>query len=72
MRIFIVVMVLLLVSLAAAALLLDPGKGIGDFGISFSSKESGTEVRTEPVRTGTLVETVSAPGEIEPNTKVDI
>lgn len=71
-RIFIVVMVLLLVSLAAAALLIDPGKGIGDLGISFSSKESGTDVRTEPVRIGTLVETVSAPGEIEPNTKVDI
>jgi HlyD family secretion protein len=71
-RIFIVVMVLLLVSLGAAALLIDPGKGVGDFGISLSSKESGTEVRTEAVRRGILIETVSAPGEIEPNTKVDI
>ena len=39
---------------------------------SFRAEETGTEVRSEPAAIGTLVETVSAPGEIVPNLKVEI
>ncbi len=40
--------------------------------MSFGSKPQGTEVRMEPAERRALVETVTAPGEIEPLTKVEI
>lgn len=39
---------------------------------SFRSGPAGTEVRTEVAEESTLIETVSAPGKIEPLTKVEI
>ena len=72
MRIFIVVTVLLVGALAAVAMLVDPDKGVGGLSFSFAKEATGVEVRTEAVRRDTLIETVSAPGEIEPDTKVDL
>lgn len=72
MRIFLVVVVVLIALGLAAAMTMEPGEGFRGFEFEFSSPAAGEEVRTEAVRTGTLVETVSAPGEVEPNTKVDI
>lgn len=71
-RIFIVVMVVLVAGLAAAAMLVDPGEGFEGLSFSFAKESAGVEVRTEAVRRDTLIETVSAPGEIEPDTKVDL
>lgn len=41
-------------------------------GLSFGATPKGTRVRVEPIRMGKLVETIKAPGQIEPRTKVDI
>ena len=62
------VVITLLVVLGAVAVVALPD----DFMSSFNNKPQGTEVRLEAVTDGTLVETVSAPGEIEPLTKVEI
>lgn len=43
-----------------------------DFMASLTPKPARTTVRAEPAAVGTLVETVAAPGEIEPLTKVEI
>lgn len=72
MRTFIVVMVLLVGALAVAAMLVDPGEGFEGLSLSFAKEAKGVEVRTEAVRRDTLIESVSAPGEIEPDTKVDL
>jgi HlyD family secretion protein len=60
---------LLLLVLVAAVV---AGPEIARFLPSFKTEETGTEVRSEPAAIGTLVETVSAPGEIVPNLKVEI
>jgi HlyD family secretion protein len=39
---------------------------------SFTPKPQGTKVRLESVKKGKLIETIKAPGQIEPRTKVDI
>ncbi len=44
----------------------------GDFVASLTPKPPRTKVRVEPAVVDTLVETVTAPGEIEPLTKVEI
>jgi HlyD family secretion protein len=71
-RIFIVVVVVLVAGLAAAAMLVDPKDGFDGLSFSFAKESKGVEVRTDPVRRDTLIETVSAPGEIEPDLMVDL
>jgi HlyD family secretion protein len=39
---------------------------------TFKTKPTGNKVRTQTVRAGKLIETIKAPGQIEPHTKVDI
>lgn len=46
--------------------------GILFMGLKKSKGSSALKVRTETVRKGQLIETINAPGEIEPLTKVDI
>lgn len=73
MRIFIVLSVVILAGLAVLAATVRPGEGMPSFDLGFSSGgATGTEVRSERVRQGTLVETVSAPGEVVPSTMVEI
>lgn len=72
MRILLVVAVLL-VALVAAAFAFMPRGESGGFAIAFGGgRGDSVEVRFEPVRRGTLIERVAAPGEVQPNTKVDI
>jgi HlyD family secretion protein len=76
-RIFLLLTTLLLIAIAAGVLWLRPGDaaaegGTGLFGGFSRARSGGLEVRVEPVRRGTLVEQVSAPGEVQPNIKVDI
>ena len=69
MRIFLIVVVVLVVGLVAGILLLGPSMSAG---MSFGGGNRGIEVRVERVDRRSLVERVSAPGEIEPNVKVDV
>ncbi len=69
MRIFLIVVVVLVVGLVGGILLLGPSVSAG---MSFGGGGRGTEVRVERVDRRSLVERVSAPGEIEPNVKVDV
>jgi HlyD family secretion protein len=48
------------------------GVGMSLRGKSDSGKSEGTPVRVEPVKRGDLVEIVSAPGQLQPRTKVSI
>jgi len=84
LKVFLIIMGAVIVLLAAGLLTVGPGvltgtaspSGSGDdgggFSFSFGSKSAGTQVRTEPVATRTLVETVPARGVIEPHTEVNI
>jgi HlyD family secretion protein len=69
-RIFLIIVVVLLAGGTAAALLAGPG--LRDSLARFKPQPSRTDVRIETVRQDRLVQTVSAPGEIEPLTKVEI
>lgn len=66
MRIFLFVVVGVLVAFTATIIFVGPSISFG------SSSGVGLEVRAEAVRRRELVERVSAPGEIEPNVKVDV
>lgn len=63
-----IVGVLLVVGVVLAVV----GSKFVQFRGGFSTQLPGTEVRTEPVTRGDLVEIVSAPGQFEPRTKVQI
>jgi HlyD family secretion protein len=67
---FLIVFVVIIVLTIGGLVLLAPslGERIG----SFSSSPSGTPVRVEAAAMSTLVETIQAPGEIEPYTQVNI
>ena len=69
MRIFLIVVVVVVVGLVAGVLLMGPSLSAG---MSFGSSTRGTEVRVERIERRSLVERVSAPGEVEPNVKVDV
>jgi multidrug efflux pump subunit AcrA (membrane-fusion protein) len=69
-KIAIIVMLVLLALLVGGALLAGPGLTEGFSALK--PKPGGTPVRMESVTTGTLVETVQAPGLIEPHTHIDI
>ena len=71
MKITLVVVAVLAVATVLGAALLVGGSGDG-FSSVFGSGPTRTEVRCEAASTRTLVETVSAPGEIEPLTMVEI
>lgn len=72
MRILLVLAVLLAALFAAAFAFMPRGED-GGFSLAFSRGDGeSVEVRIEPVRRGTLIERVAAPGEVQPNTKVDI
>lgn len=70
MRIFVIIVVCLVVlaglGFAAAGFLRGPG------GWSFGGTPPETYVRVEPAKKGTLTEVVTAPGVVEPRTKVSI
>jgi HlyD family secretion protein len=69
-RIFLLGFVGLFVLIAAGFVILGPsGFGMTGWG---GFDDSGLKVRVEAVKLGTVRETVSAPGEVEPDTKVDI
>lgn len=70
MRVFLVIAIIALLALSGVGLLMAPRiqSGLG----LFESSEDGTAVRAEKVKVDRLVETVSAPGDVEPRTKVDI
>lgn len=70
MRLFLILTVVIVVALAGGIMVLGPVLSKG--GMGFSAKATGTPVRMEPVRNGKLVQTVSAPGRIEPHTKIEI
>jgi HlyD family secretion protein len=68
-----IVLAILLVALLAAAFAFMPRGESGGFAMAFGGGGGdAVEVRFEPVRRGTLIERVAAPGEVQPNTKVDI
>jgi HlyD family secretion protein len=69
-RWFLIVFVLLIIGLAVGGIALAPSLGLGTD--LFAASVNKTSVRVEPARRDRLVETVSAPGEIEPLTKVEI
>lgn len=69
MRTFLFVSVGVSIALIAAIIFLAPSMSIMSFG---SNSGVGREVRAEGVGRRELVERVSAPGEIEPNVKVDV
>lgn len=72
MRIFLLLAAILVVGLIVVAFFLMPsGDGGGGFSFGFSGN-SGREVRVQDVSREQLIEVVSAPGEIEPNVKVDV
>jgi HlyD family secretion protein len=68
----IVLGVLVALILVFAAVVVVVGPDVSKWGPASSGSASGTKVRLHTVAQGRLVETVSAPGEIIPNTKVDI
>ncbi|MHC4991243.1 MAG: efflux RND transporter periplasmic adaptor subunit, partial [Planctomycetota bacterium] len=70
MKITIIVLLTMVVLVVGGALLAGPDltSALG----SFKSEPTGTLVRTMPVEPSSLVETVSAPGEVEPHTRVDV
>ncbi len=70
MKIVLIVLVLLVAVTVTGALLAGPQ--LRDKLASLKPKPPTTAVRIEKARVGTLVETVSAPGEIEPHTRVNI
>lgn len=69
MRTFLIVVVVLVLAVIGGILAFGPSMSAG---VSFGGSSRGTEVRVEPVERRSLVERVSAPGEIEPNVKVDV
>jgi HlyD family secretion protein len=70
-RLFLIFSVILVLGLAGAILALGPSLA-GNFSFGSSSGGSGELVRFEAVTRRTLIERVAAPGEIEPNVKVDV
>jgi HlyD family secretion protein len=71
-RIFLLVVVVIVIAVVGLGLAFMPS-GDGTSGISFSfSQEKGRVVRVQIVARESLLEFVSAPGEIEPNIKVDV
>lgn len=70
MRIFLVGFLILFVLLGAAFVVVGPS-GVGMSGL-FSFEQPGLDVRLGTVETGLLREMVTAPGEVQPDTKVDI
>ncbi len=70
MKIFLIIVAILIVLSAGGALLFGPTlMDKLDFG---QMTTEGIEVRTQTAETGSLVESISAPGEIEPHTDVEI
>ena len=74
MRIFLLVCIAVVVLLIASSLwmLFSSTEGEGKGGTFGFSGGSGLEVRVQQVGRDELIEVVSAPGEIEPNVKVDV
>lgn len=70
MKITLIILLILGVAVVAGAILAGPHLQEGF--ASFTPKPTGTKVRMQTVAAGKLVETVKAPGIIEPRTKVDI
>ncbi|MBT8485391.1 MAG: biotin/lipoyl-binding protein, partial [Phycisphaerae bacterium] len=70
MKIALVVLVVLSLAAAGGALLAGPQLREALKGLT--PEPPTTTVRVEPARQGTLIETISAPGEIEPHTDVEI
>lgn len=70
MKIVLVVLLLLVAVTVTGALVAGPQ--LREKLASLKPKPPTTTVRIEEAASGTLIETVSAPGEIEPHTKVDI
>ncbi len=70
MKIILVILLLLVAVIVTGALVAGPQ--LRDAFSGFSPKPTGTEVRVEAAALGKLVETVSAPGGIEPHTDVQI
>ncbi|MFO0828071.1 MAG: efflux RND transporter periplasmic adaptor subunit [Phycisphaerales bacterium] len=70
MRVFLGICVTLIVLLGAALVIAGPK--VTSWMPSFSSTTKATSVRVHEVKIGPLVETVAAPGEISPFTKVNI
>ncbi len=71
MRLFLIFSVILVLGLAGAMLAIGPSLS-GGFSFGGSTGGSGELVRFESVTRRTLIERVAAPGEIEPNVKVDV
>ena len=72
MRLFLIFAVVLVLGLAGAMFAIDWSSLSGGFSFGGSTGGSGELVRFESVTRRTLVERVAAPGEIEPNVKVDV
>lgn len=74
MRLFLWIAAVLLVAAVAVMVFFASRGGAagGFFDVRFSSSATGTKVRVEPAARARLVETISAPGIVEPRTKVDI
>ena len=71
MRLFLIFSVILILGLAGALLAIGPSL-TGGFSFGGAQGSSGELVRFEAVTRRTLIERVAAPGEIEPNVKVDV
>jgi HlyD family secretion protein len=65
-RRFLVITLVVVVALLALLAILGPRVGFG------SSSRAGLKVRAETIQRRELVERISAPGEVEPNVKVDV
>ncbi|MDY7107475.1 MAG: efflux RND transporter periplasmic adaptor subunit, partial [Planctomycetota bacterium] len=70
MKIVLIVVLLLVAALITGAFLAGPQ--LRDTLAGLAPEPQGTEVWVEPVKAGTLVETVQAPGAIEPHTDIEI
>ena len=71
MKIVIIVLSLLLLLVAGVVVAAFSGGFIESIA-SFRPEPPGIKVRAQPAALESLIESVSAPGEIEPHTKVDI
>jgi HlyD family secretion protein len=69
-KIVLIVLLLIVAALVTGALVAGPQ--LRDMLAGLAPEPQGTEVWVEPVKVGTLVETVQAPGAIEPHTNVEI
>ena len=70
MRVVIIILVVTIVLLSGGVFVVGPG--VSSSFRAFGSEEKGTEVETTVAATGILVETVKAPGEVEPKTSVEV